>query len=125
MCQNSCTLFYGPLYDAQQCPECKAPRCNSKGVARKFTYIPLSARLLLQLQNADMKERLSYAYNYIESRGLRQTAPVETADDVIGDIFDGYCFRALLANGVVRQHRYNIYLGISTDGFIIFKRYSC
>lgn len=49
MCDNSCTLFYGPLANTIACPECEAPRFNSEGRAmRKFTYIPLSRCRVLQ-----------------------------------------------------------------------------
>lgn len=63
---------------------------------RKFTYIPLMRRLLLQLKNPKMQGQLSYALNYITSRDPHRRAGMD--GDVMRDIFDGQCFNALLSD---------------------------
>lgn len=53
-----------------------------------------------------MEEQLSYACNYITSRDAQRRAGTDT--DVIGDIFDGQYFVALLSNHTLDLRHYNM-----------------
>jgi hypothetical protein len=119
-CVNSCVCFLGKYSNLQACPFCNEARYNSRGSAwRFFRYTPLIPQLQALFQCPKMVADLWYwlqcdrAYN----------------GNVIQDIFDGanyWSFRETQldpnSNYKAFSHPNDLALGLSTDGFTLFKR---
>jgi Transposase family tnp2 len=121
-CINSCCCFVGPNQDIIQCPFCNEPRFNASGHTRKrYTYIPLIARLVGMYRNKECALQLRYRDNY-------QPDP----DGTMKDVMDGTHYKNLrkknvVVDGDVRNHKFfsdwhDVALGLSTDGFAPFRR---
>jgi hypothetical protein len=120
-CINSCCCYLGKYKDLVECPFCHEARYNSHGNARRhFRYTPLTPQLQGLFQNQLMAEKLRY----------RSKAEQEYDPDVVQDVFDGDHYRSLRQtqlhppNGEYRifDNPEDLALGISTDGFTLFKR---
>ncbi|KAG9086949.1 hypothetical protein FS749_003268, partial [Ceratobasidium sp. UAMH 11750] len=119
-CINSCCCFLGKYKDLDMCPYCDEPRYNSRGTARRvFHYTPLIPQLRSLFQNRDMAAKLRY----------RVEVEQNYDPDVIEDVFDGEHYRSLRGTKLRPDSDYRIFdnpediaLGISTDGFTLFKR---
>ncbi|KAF9473564.1 hypothetical protein BDN70DRAFT_771485, partial [Pholiota conissans] len=120
-CPSSCICYTGPREKLQACPICKLPRFNANGTAKKhFTYIPLIPRLVASFRNVEHAQKMLY-------RSQHKHDP-----NKMTDIFDGQLYRQLRSEGVDidgKKEKYNhfsddrdIALGLSTDGFMPFKR---
>lgn len=127
-CVNSCIAYTGVYKNLHTCPylECKQlrfepdPTKPGKQRARcHFLYIPLIPRLLNMYRDRAMAQKLRY-------RAERQYV-----DGVVSDIFDGAHYdrlrkRRVTVAGKMLDHLYfdsptDIALGLSTDGFGLFK----
>lgn len=128
-CPKSCILYAGPNYaDLQSCPFCSTTRLNplTNKPRKRFTYIPLIARLQGLFRNVDLKKEMEY-------RHIFETAerPSDSEDD-IEDVFDSENYKKLKGSfvnvdGQTYHHTFfddprDIALGLSTDGFCPFKR---
>lgn len=125
-CVNSCIAYTGDYNDLDQCPWCREPRYkpdprnNTRLVARRFfQYIPIAQRLINMYRDPEMATKLKY-------RSRRQSLA-----GIVADIFDGQHYQRLQRESVtvdddVLNHCYfscpnDIALGLSTDGFELFK----
>jgi hypothetical protein len=97
------------------------PRRRANGKPRKkFTYIPITPRLVAFAANRDLAEKHQYRANHKHTPGTTT------------DVFDGEHYRSLLGefveiNGKKCDHKYfsdphDVALGASWDGFAPFKR---
>ena len=120
-CISSCCCFVGPNADLTRCPHCDEPRFNSKGRARRrFTYVPLIPRLKAFYQNKEFGRSMLYRSKY------------QRNGDKFQDVMDGANYQRLrgthlTVNGQPRPYKYfedhrDIALGLSTDGFCLFRR---
>ncbi|KAB5588211.1 Transposase family Tnp2 protein [Ceratobasidium theobromae] len=119
-CVNSCCCFLGKYKDVQICPFCKESRYNPSGKRRRaFQYSPLIPQLVGLFQSCEMASKLQYR------------AQVEQQDDpdTFQDVFDGEHYRTLRQTQVFPDNSYRFFdnpedlaLGLSTDGFTLFKR---
>ncbi|KAI0054433.1 hypothetical protein BV25DRAFT_1783161, partial [Artomyces pyxidatus] len=121
-CSNSCLAYTGGHAALKQCPECKTPRYDASGRARKrFTYIPLIPRLRACAASPVVSAQMRY-------RAFEHTSQ----PDEINDVFDGEHYRTLceqnvVVNGVELPRKFfddprDVALGLSTDGFAPFRR---
>ncbi|QRV93624.1 Transposase family Tnp2 protein [Ceratobasidium sp. AG-Ba] len=118
-CVNSC-CFLGKYSDGQVSHFCKEPRYTAGGRARRsFYYSPLIPQLQALFRNLDMLEKLHYR------------SSVENASEpgVFEDVYDGEHYRRLRGKRLNPDGEYKILdnpedlaLGLSTDGFTLFKR---
>jgi hypothetical protein len=119
-CINSCCCFLGKYNDLNDCPYCAEPRYNLHGNARRvFRYTPLIPQLQGLFQSRDMAAKLRY----------RSDVEQEYDPNVVDDVFDGQNYRSLRGTQLRPDSNYRIFdnpediaLGISTDGFTLFKR---
>lgn len=117
-CINSCCLFLGKYRDLQTCPFCKEARFSPSGKPRKyFRYIPLIPQLQALYQNLSMINKLKYRALFKHKQG------------VVQDIFDGQHYRLLCRQRLHPDRPYRFFgdprdlaLGLSLDGFSMFKR---
>jgi hypothetical protein len=120
-CPKACCCYIGPHVNLTKCPYCEEPRYHPDGKPRKkYTYIPITPRLVSFVGNHRMAEKMQY-----RSR-IHMHTPGNTSD-----IFDGSHYRSLRGqhvqlNGQKLSHRYfedhrDVALGLSTDGFSPFK----
>ena len=121
-CPNACCCFVGPHADLSTCPYCKRSRYRPDGKpCKRFTYIPITPRLIGLVGNRRMAEQMAYRAH------IHKHTPGK-----ISDVFDGSHYRSLRnqyvrLNGKKLPHKYfedhrDIALGLSTDGFAPFKR---
>ncbi|RDX50223.1 hypothetical protein OH76DRAFT_1316031, partial [Lentinus brumalis] len=121
-CVNSCCCFVGPHADAETCPYCPERRRDARGRARKhFIYLPLIPRLKAYLANPELAKKMQY-------RGREH----DHEDGKVKDVPDSRHYRSLLGQKVVVSgrelpHKFfedprDVALGLSTDGFAIFRR---
>lgn len=109
-CTNSCIAYTGTYETLDSCPYCNEPRLNDKAKPRKrFNTIPLIPRLKLQYSNAERSHELRYRAEYIQ------------VEDRFADVFNGGVYKQLCDNGSF-AHEQDVALGISTDGFQIFRQ---
>ncbi|QRV77986.1 Transposase family Tnp2 protein [Ceratobasidium sp. AG-Ba] len=119
-CVNVCICFLGKYADADVCPYCKEPRRHPSGRPRRlFHYTPLIPQLQALFWSREMIEQLSY----------RVTAEELYDPNVYEDVFDGEHYRSLRNTRVNPNSDYcffdnpeDLALGVSTDGFSMFKR---
>ncbi|KAG9093159.1 hypothetical protein FS749_014971, partial [Ceratobasidium sp. UAMH 11750] len=115
-CVNSCCCYLGKYKDLDSCPFCKEPRYTPAGRTRRvFHYTPLIPQLQGLFQSADMVEKLGYR---VQAEALRDP-------DKIQDVFDAEHYRTLRdPDGDFRLFTSptDIALGLSTDGFSLYKR---
>ena len=129
MCRNSCVAFIDNLSENRRCPECRTERYDKKRdgtefSAKTFTYFPLIPRLRAQLQNKDRRELLKYGWQYINNALPVNSHYRRPSVGQINDIFDGYHFQSQYQTGAFPQDVFVMYLGMSCDGFTIFRKYS-
>lgn len=119
-CVNSCCAFLGKHKERLTCLFCSEKRFNSKGLPRKvFHYTPLIPQLQALFRNPELVAKLGY----------RSRADADYAPELVRDVFDGAHYRALLGKQVhagkpycfFDDHR-DLALGLSLDGFSLFKR---
>lgn len=119
-CVGSCCCFVGKYAALDTCPFCKEKRYNPRGTARRsFHYTPLIPQLRGMFQNRDMAANLRYRLN-----SERSYEP-----GVTRDVFDAEDYRRLRQTPVDEGQAYRFFdnpediaLGLSTDGFNLFKR---
>ncbi|KAG8741316.1 hypothetical protein FRC10_003020, partial [Ceratobasidium sp. 414] len=119
-CINSCCCFLGKYAALDKCPFCKENRYNARGTARRFfRYTPLIPQLRGMFQDPSMSAKLRYRANFEQER----------EPDVVKDVFDGENYRKLRETPVKAAGEYRFFsnpediaLGLSTDGFRLFKR---
>ncbi|CUA77976.1 hypothetical protein RSOLAG22IIIB_12956 [Rhizoctonia solani] len=121
-CVNSCVCFLGRYSALDACPVCNERRLNTHGSPRRsFRYTPLIPQLRGLFRNPEMLEKLRY----------RLTSEQRHRPGVIEDIFDSENYRRLRATPLDPDepegyHFFDastdIALGLSTDGFTLFKR---
>jgi hypothetical protein len=120
-CPDSCVCFTGPYEDLSQCPKCGTARYNSDGKPQAyFTYLPLIPRLRAMVACSSFAQKLQYRFNH-------QHDP-----EKMTDVFDGIHFRTLQDSfisiageqlpSLFFSDSRDIALGLSTDGFALFKR---
>lgn len=124
-CINSCCCFVGPHNDGKQCPYCheeryKVDRNGKKKPRKVFNYLPIIPRLIAMYANTKKAQEMRY-------RGFEH----EHTPGKINDVFDSQLYQNLLGKKVVigeeeASHEYfssprDIALGLSTDGFSLFK----
>ncbi|CAE6451722.1 unnamed protein product [Rhizoctonia solani] len=121
-CINSCVCFLGRYAALDACPVCREPRLNARGSPRRsFRYTPLIPQLRALFRNQDSIEKLGY----------RVKCEQRYRPGVIEDIFDSDNYRRLRATpfNPDQPEGYHFFerttdlaLGLSTDGFTLFKR---
>ncbi|KAM5530025.1 hypothetical protein V8D89_016307, partial [Ganoderma adspersum] len=122
-CINSCCAFTGPHASLSTCPYCSEPRYNSSDKPRKlFIYLPIIPRLQAFLHSKPMATEMTY----------RAKEQAKHTPGVIRDITDSENYRTLFnkhvtVDGKQLRHKYfedgcDVTLGLSTDGFALFKR---
>jgi hypothetical protein len=121
-CINSCCCFVGPNQDLTQCPFCDEARFSVAGRARKrYTFIPLIARLIGMYRNKECALTLRYRDSY-------QPDPDGTMKDIMdGKLYQNLQKKNVVVDGQVFNHKFfsdwrDIALGLSTDGFAPFRR---
>jgi hypothetical protein len=121
-CPNSCILYVAHNLELDTCPHCKTPRYNAAGKPRElWPYIPLIPRFKAFTTNEHMARLMSYR----DKEHMNEPGRIQ-------DVFDGQQYQALkdhqvVLNGKVLPHKHfsdgrDIALGLSTDGFSLFKR---
>jgi hypothetical protein len=109
-CVNSCVAYTGDYATLKECPVCHEPRLADENKPRKkFTIIPLIPRLQLQYKDLERARHLRYRAEYIQHMGN------------FGDVFDGDAYMELCDQGFFSDER-DVALGVSTDGFQIFRQ---
>jgi hypothetical protein len=119
-CINSCVCFLGKYRDLQACPFCNEARYTAGGKARRFfRYVPLIPQLQGLFQCPKMVADLRY----------RRQAERAYDPNVIQDVFDGDNYRSFQGTQLnpdsdyrAFSHPNDLALGLSTDGFTLFKR---
>jgi hypothetical protein len=122
-CINSCCCFLGKYQDFNICPYCNEPRYNAHSDTKQvFCYTPLEPKLHGLFQSQDMATKVGYWAELEE----------DYDPNIVEDVFHGqnYCTlrEAQLVPGreyCIFQNAEDIALGISTDGFTLFKRRCC
>lgn len=120
-CVNICCCYTGLKKDLVSCPHCKEPRFDPKGHARQsFRYLPFTSRLKSMFLNKDLATAMNYRSTF------------DHGDDEINDVFDGFNYQELLREPVIIDgveqpyrffsQRYDVAVGLLTDGFQVFKR---
>jgi hypothetical protein len=117
-CVGSCCAFLGKYKDHQICPFCKKDRFDAKGKPRKsYHYTPLIPQLQALYQNLSLIDKLRYRSQFKPTSGG------------VRDIFDGTHYRSLLNQQLNPDQPYcffddprDLALGLSLDGFPLFKR---
>lgn len=107
VCRNGCKLF-GLHEDEQLCPHCQAARYKDT-----YSLIPKSTMKIMSigdllaqmLANSKTKQLLQY-------RARREVVP-----GVVGDVFDGECYKDLVSKGLFSNPD-DIAVGLFTDGFV-------
>ncbi|CEL55918.1 hypothetical protein RSOLAG1IB_01930 [Rhizoctonia solani AG-1 IB] len=119
-CVNSCVCFLGKYRNLRSCPFCKEARFNLANAPRRlFRYSPLIPQLCALFQDPEMAEKLGY----------RALCDKIREDGLIQDVFDSEHYlrlrKTLLhpeGNCYFFDNPCDIALGVSTDGFTLFKR---
>ncbi|CAE6488550.1 unnamed protein product [Rhizoctonia solani] len=119
-CVNSCICFLGKYRNLTSCPYCKEARFNSANSPRRlFRYSPLIPQLRALFQDPEMVEKLGYR---VLCDALREYG-------VIQDVFDSEHYLRLRETLLDPEGNYHFFddprdiaLGVSTDGFTLFKR---
>ncbi|QRV78025.1 Transposase family tnp2 [Ceratobasidium sp. AG-Ba] len=119
-CVNSCICFLGKYAELLLRLYCDEPRYNAAGHPRRqFAYTPLIPQLQALFRDRDMIEKL----------GHRSRAEALHRRGVYHEIFDGETYRTLRNTRPDPDHDYcffdnpeDLALGLSTDGFTLFKR---
>ncbi|KAG9078881.1 hypothetical protein FRC06_008116, partial [Ceratobasidium sp. 370] len=119
-CIGSCCAFLGKYAALDKCPFCDEKRYTSKGAARRrFCYTPLIPQLRSLFQCTTMAKNLRY----------RVASERDYEPGVIEDVFDAENYRQLRKKVVEESGGYKFFdnpediaLGLSTDGFTLFKR---
>jgi hypothetical protein len=122
-CVNSCCCFLGKYKEMDHCPFCDEAQYNSCGkVRRLFRYTPLIPQLCSLFQSTNMAAKLGY-------RARVEKEKKENKSNTIEDIFDGEDYQSLRSTQLNPDNPYHFFdnpediaLGLSTDGFTLFKR---
>ncbi|CUA77659.1 hypothetical protein RSOLAG22IIIB_12749 [Rhizoctonia solani] len=119
-CVNSCVCFAGKYRNLTSCPYCREERYNSAGSPRRcFRYSPLIPQLRALFQDPEMVKKLRYR---VLCDTLREAG-------LIQDVFDSEHYLKLRETLLDPEGDYHFFddprdfaLGVSTDGFTLFKR---
>ncbi|QRV77093.1 Transposase family Tnp2 protein [Ceratobasidium sp. AG-Ba] len=119
-CVNSCCCFLGKHKDLDACPYCAEPRFSVAGRPRRsFHYTPLIPQLQALFRSRQVLAKLMY----------RSKVEGNSEPDMIEDVYDGEHYRKLRNTQLDPDTEYRILdnpedlvLGLSTDGFTLFKR---
>ncbi|CCO37867.1 hypothetical protein BN14_12027 [Rhizoctonia solani AG-1 IB] len=122
-CINSCCCFLGKYQDLKKCPYCNEDQYAANGrIRRAFRYTPLIPQLKALYLSSNTASDILYRTRAEKSHNL----------DVIQDVFDGANYRSLQGKQLSPDSEYHIFdhpndlaLGLSTDGFTLFKRRRC
>ena len=106
-CPSGCVAFTGPYTTETCCPICSAPRFheNTAKPLKRWQYIPLIPRLLIQYADKDRARQL---------RVYREEFTLATEPANIKDVFDGAWFRECHSNGYFQDTR-DLALRLSLD----------
>lgn len=123
-CVNSCCCFLGKYKDMETCPYCGEKRYSPGNKRRRaFHYSPLIPQLRGLFQNREMASNLRYRAETEQKHHTEQEEP-----DVVQDVFDRENYRELRETELNPDSRYHFFdrpediaLGLSTDGFSLFK----
>jgi hypothetical protein len=135
-CFNSCCCFLGKYKDLDTCPFCKQNRFTAAGKPRRrFHYTPLIPQLQALFQNAETTEKLRHraraeakAREEQAERAVRAQAGEPVEPETVQDVFDGDAYRTLRGTHLgpgdycFFDNPDDVALGLSTDGFTLFKR---
>jgi hypothetical protein len=136
-CVHSCCCFLGKYKDLDACPFCKESRFTRAGKPRRlFYYSPLIPQLQGLFQSAAATELLRHRFRdetrtrqERAARAARAQAGGPAEPDVVHDTFDSKAFRTLRETPLHPGGDYHFFdnpddlaLGLSTDGFTLFKR---
>ncbi|CAE6472142.1 unnamed protein product [Rhizoctonia solani] len=119
-CINSCCCYLGKYRGLAQCPFCQENRYRADGKARRvFRYTPLIPQLQAYFQNPRTANNIRHRY-----RAEQQSDP-----NVVEDVISGSNYRSLRkiqpnpdSQYRILDHPNDLALGLSTDGFTLFKR---
>ncbi|KEP46533.1 transposase family Tnp2 protein, partial [Rhizoctonia solani 123E] len=119
-CINSCCCYLGRYQGLDKCPFCNENRYKTDGTARRsFRYTPLIPQLQAFFQNPRTANNVRHRY-----RAEQQSDP-----NVVEDVISGSHYRSLRQTQLDPNSQYRIFdhpndiaLGLSTDGFTLFKR---
>ncbi|KAJ3833513.1 hypothetical protein F5878DRAFT_515342, partial [Lentinula raphanica] len=120
-CINSCCCFTAAYWELHECPFCGHDQFDSRGRPHNtFSYLPLILRLVNMFLDPSTCEKLNY-------RTQRETTP-----GTVEDVFDSEHYAHLKKTRVIigdeiLNHKFfefpsDLAMGISTDGFGVFKR---
>jgi hypothetical protein len=120
-CIRFCVAYTGDYVLLEACPFCKEPRyTHDRRVRRTFKYIPLIPRLQSFFEKPALIEKMSYRHQF------------KHHPERIRDVFDSTHYQNLLhqrvvVDGVERPYNFfsdprDIAVGLSVDGYLIFKR---
>ena len=119
-CIKSCIAYTGKYKLLENCPFCHQPRfTRNQRVQRSFNYIPLIPQIQGFFQKPSMIQKMTYREHFAHD------------PNSIRDVFDCTHYRNLLhrkviVDGVERPYNHfsdsrNIALGLSVDGYLLFK----
>ncbi|QRV99729.1 Transposase family Tnp2 protein [Ceratobasidium sp. AG-Ba] len=119
-CVNSCCCFLGKHKDLDACPYCAEARYSAAGCPRRsFHYTPLIPQLQALFRSRQLLAKLMY----------RSKVEANPEPDMVQDVYDGEHYRKLRNTRLDPNAEYRILdnpedlaLGLSTDGFTLFKR---
>ncbi|QRV77877.1 Transposase family Tnp2 protein [Ceratobasidium sp. AG-Ba] len=119
-CVNSCCCFLGKHKDLDACPYCAEARYSAAGRPRRsFHYTPLIPQLQALFRSRQLLAKLMY----------RSKVEANPEPDMVQDVYDGEHYRKLRNTQLDPDTEYRILdnpedlaLGLSTDGFTLFKR---
>ncbi|QRW06030.1 Transposase family Tnp2 protein [Ceratobasidium sp. AG-Ba] len=119
-CVNSCCCFLGKHQHCDVCPYCAEPRYSPTGRPRRsFHYTPLIPQLQALFRSPRVVQKLMYRSKVEENPDPGMTQ----------DVYDGEHYRTLRNTQLYPDAEYKILdnpedlaLGLSTDGFTLFKR---
>ena len=123
MCERSCVLYDGDYATLVACPKCGQARWKDerRTAYKQFHYLPFLPRLAVQMQNHKRRKELDYSFHYINNHVPEGAAYSAPTDGVLKDIFDGETFKQMVGDGSLSLHRRSLFLGISLDGFRVFR----
>jgi len=120
-CVNSCVAFTGENTNKDRCPTCNEERYKvgknreklSEG-RKKAAYWSVINSLQMQYNDKKRAQLLRYRNEYINTDEY-------SAENKIGDVFDGLCYKNLTRAGFFTNRRDVALLG-SMDGFQLFRQ---
>ena len=120
-CINNCVCFVRPYENLTKCPNCKEIWYKASGTPRKcFEYLPLIPWLQAISANATHATKMHYQAKYVHK------------PSIIKNVFDSSHYQTLLDTPIAIDSSNpffffsdpcDIALGLSTDGFSLFKQH--